>query len=252
MKTFTERVYDVVRKIPKGQTMTYGQVAIAMGSPGASRAVGNALNKNRNKDVPCHRVVRSDGTIGGFAWGTAAKREILKRERACTPECVSARRRAKIGHMLKTGDKAPAFTLPDQDGKMHSLKDQKGKWTLLYFYPKDDTPGCTVEACTIRDNYSSFKKMGITVFGISADPVKKHAKFAEKYELPFTLLSDEDKGMIKDYGVWAKKKFMGREYMGILRNSFLIDPQGKIAKIYETVKPAEHAEEVLDDTKAMK
>ncbi len=153
--------------------------------------------------------------------------------------------------MLKAGSKAPDFTLPDQNGEMHSLKDVKGKWLLLYFYPKDDTPGCTVEACTIRDNFGAFKKAGITVWGVSADPVKKHAKFAEKYELPFTLLSDEEKGMLKAYGVWAKKKFMGREYMGILRNSFLIDPNGKIAKIYEGVKPAEHAEEVLADVKAL-
>lgn len=153
--------------------------------------------------------------------------------------------------MLKQGQKAPGFTLPDQNGEMHSRKDQKGKWLLLYFYPKDDTPGCTVEACTIRDNYDAFRKAGIIVWGVSADPVKKHAKFAEKYELPFTLLSDEEKGMLKAYGVWAKKKFMGREYMGILRNSFLIDPNGKIAKIYEGVKPAEHAAEVLADVKAL-
>lgn len=154
--------------------------------------------------------------------------------------------------MLNIGDRAPDFTLPDQNGEMHSLKDAGGKWLLLYFYPKDDTPGCTVEACTIRDHYGAFKKAGIVVWGVSADPVKKHAKFAEKYELPFTLLSDEEKGMLKKYGVWAKKKFMGREYMGILRNSFLINPEGKIVKIYEGVKPAEHAEEVLADVKAMK
>jgi|SRR5688572_16933130 len=154
--------------------------------------------------------------------------------------------------MLKQGAKAPNFELPDQNGKMHSLKDQKGKWTLIYFYPKDDTPGCTVEACTIRDNYGAYKKAGITVWGVSADPVKKHAKFAEKYDLPFTLLSDEDKSMIKSYDAWGLKKFMGREYEGIFRNSFLIDPEGKIAKIYEKVKPAEHAEEVLADVKAMK
>ncbi|HVM90950.1 MAG TPA: thioredoxin-dependent thiol peroxidase [Verrucomicrobiae bacterium] len=153
--------------------------------------------------------------------------------------------------MLKIGNAAPEFNLPDQDGKMHSLKEQKGKWVLLYFYPKDDTPGCTVEACSIRDNYSAFKKAGIVVYGMSADSVKKHAKFAEKYSLPFTLLSDESKDTLNAYGVWAKKKFMGREYMGILRNSFLIDPDGKIAKIYEGVKPTEHAAEVLADAKAM-
>ena len=154
--------------------------------------------------------------------------------------------------MLKQGTKAPEFTLTDQEGKMHSLKDQKGKWTLIYFYPKDDTPGCTVEACTIRDNYGSFKKMGITVWGISIDPVKKHAKFVEKYDLPFTLLSDEKKEVVEAYKIWGKKKFMGREYMGTNRVSFLIDDKGKIAKVYEEVKPAKHAEEVLADAKEMK
>lgn len=153
--------------------------------------------------------------------------------------------------MLNIGNKAPEFNLPDQEGKMHSLKESKGKWILLYFYPKDDTPGCTVEACSIRDNYSAFKKAGIVVYGMSADSVKKHAKFAEKHDLPFTLLSDESKDTLNAYGVWAKKKFMGREYMGILRNSFLIDPDGKIAKIYEGVKPTEHAKEVLTDAKAL-
>jgi len=152
---------------------------------------------------------------------------------------------------LTIGDKALEFNLPDQKGKMHSLKDQKGKWTLLYFYPKDDTPGCTIEACTIRDNYPAFKKLGITVFGMSADPVKKHEKFSEKYDLPFTLLSDEEKETLEAYGVWGKKKFMGREYMGISRESFLIDPKGKIVKIYEKVKPAQHAEETLEDLKTL-
>jgi len=152
---------------------------------------------------------------------------------------------------LTIGDKAPEFNLPDQKGSLHSLKDQKGKWTLLYFYPKDDTPGCTIEACTIRDNYPAFKKLGITVFGMSEDPVKKHEKFSEKYDLPFTLLSDEEKETLKAYGVWGKKKFMGREYMGVSRESFLIDPKGKIAKIYEKVKPAKHAEETLEDLKTL-
>ena len=150
---------------------------------------------------------------------------------------------------LKIGDLAPTFSAPDQVGKMHTLKDQKGKWVLLYFYPKDDTPGCTVEACTIRDNWPAFKKIGIKVFGVSADSVKSHKKFEEKFELPFTLLADEDKKIITAYGVWQKKKFMGREYMGIVRSSFLIDGKGKIAKIYESVKPKEHAEEVLGDVK---
>lgn len=148
---------------------------------------------------------------------------------------------------LKVSQKAPDFKLPDQDGKVHKLADHKGEWVLVYFYPKDDTPGCTKEACMIRDNFPEFKKLHVQVFGVSADSAAKHAKFAEKYKLPFTLLADEEKEMIKKYGVWAKKKFMGREYMGILRTSFLIDPTGKIAKIYENVQPPVHAEEVLQD-----
>ncbi len=147
----------------------------------------------------------------------------------------------------RVGTEAPAFNLPDQEGKMHALKDYAGRWVLLYFYPKDDTPGCTVEACALRDNFPKFKKLKAAVLGVSVDPVKRHAKFAEKYELPFILLSDEGKTLVNAYGVWAKKKFMGREYMGILRWSFLINPEGKIAKIYEDVKPAGHAEEVLKD-----
>jgi len=150
---------------------------------------------------------------------------------------------------LSVGDKAPVFSLPDQEGKIHDLKDYKGEWVLLYFYPKDDTPGCTKEACMLRDNFPAFKKLQVHVFGASVDSVKKHAKFAEKYELPFMLLADEEKTLVNDYGVWGKKKFMGREYLGISRVSFLIDPSGNIAKIYEDVKPAEHAQEVLEDIK---
>ncbi|OGZ44082.1 MAG: hypothetical protein A3J55_00790 [Candidatus Ryanbacteria bacterium RIFCSPHIGHO2_02_FULL_45_17b] len=152
---------------------------------------------------------------------------------------------------MKLGDMAPAFTLPDQNEKIHTLSDYKGMWVLLYFYPKDDTPGCTKEACGVRDAFPQFKKMSAVVFGVSADSVAKHKKFAEKYTLPFVLLSDENKDIIKKYGVWAKKKFMGREYMGILRTSFLIDPKGKIAKIYEKVKPEQHAEEVLQDLQVL-
>ena len=153
--------------------------------------------------------------------------------------------------MLHAGDKAPNFKLLDQSGAPHSLSDQKGKWTLIYFYPKDDTPGCTKEACSIRDHFPKFKKLGLTVFGVSVDSVKSHGKFADKYELPFILLADEEKTMVNDYGVWGKKKFMGREYMGTARNSFLIDPKGKIAKIYEQVKPDLHVEEVLADLKEL-
>ena len=153
--------------------------------------------------------------------------------------------------MLKLKSKAPGFSLPDSQGKEHSLKDYLGKWVVLYFYPKDDTPGCTVEACSFRDNFSKLKRASVVVLGVSVDPVRKHAKFAEKYSLPFTLLSDEEKTVVEKYGVWGKKKFMGREYMGTNRFSFLIDPKGKLTKIYDPVKPAEHAAEVLADIRAL-
>lgn len=134
---------------------------------------------------------------------------------------------------------------------MHALKEYRGKWVILYFYPKDDTPGCTVEACSFRDTFSAFKKAGVVVLGVSIDPVKKHAKFARKYSLPFPLLADEEKKVVLLYGVWGKKKFMGREYMGTRRISFLIDPRGKIRKIYDPVKPGEHAAEVLSDVQGL-
>jgi peroxiredoxin Q/BCP len=151
--------------------------------------------------------------------------------------------------MIQIGTTAPQFTLPDQDGKLHSLSDYKGKKVLLYFYPKDDTSGCTTEACNFRDGYDEFKKMGLVILGISKDSVKSHKKFSEKYSLPFPLLSDEEGKIVKAYGSWGEKKFMGREYIGILRNSFLIDEKGKIAKIYEAVRAKEHAEEVKSDLK---
>lgn len=148
---------------------------------------------------------------------------------------------------LKTGDKAPNFNLSNQNGKTVKLSDYKGKWLLIYFYPKDATPGCTVEGKTIRDEWKDFKKLKIAVLGVSADSVASHKKFHEKHKFPFDLLADAEKEMIKAYGVWGKKKFMGREFMGINRMSFLIDPKGKIVKVYEKVKPKEHAREVLID-----
>lgn len=148
---------------------------------------------------------------------------------------------------LHIGEQAPDFTLPDQDGHMHTLSLLKGKRVLLYFYPKDDTPGCTKEACNFRDTFESFKKSNMHIFGISADSISRHKKFADKHKLPFPLLSDETKEMLKKYGAWAEKKFLGKTYMGILRISFLIDTEGKIEKIYEQVKPDMHAKEVLAD-----
>ena len=150
---------------------------------------------------------------------------------------------------IRVGEVAPDFKLPDKNGKFHKLSDCRGRWVLLYFYSKDDTPGCTKEACTIRDYVSEFKKLAIAVLGISVDSVRSHKKFAEKYNLPFTLLADDKKKVVRLYGVWGKKKFMGREYMGTMRSSFLINSEGKIIKIYENVKPEIHAGEVLEDMK---
>lgn len=146
---------------------------------------------------------------------------------------------------LSPGLKAPLFTADDQTGRAHRLQDYLGKWVLLYFYPKDDTPGCTREACGIRDAFADYKKRDIVVFGVSIDTAASHKKFAAKYKLPFTLLADPDKKIVKAYGVWGKKKFMGREYLGTRRMSFLIAPDGKVAHVYESVKPDEHAAEVL-------
>jgi peroxiredoxin Q/BCP len=149
--------------------------------------------------------------------------------------------------MLKLHQKAPTFSLLDQNGNTHTLEQYLGKKVLIYFYPKDDTPGCTTEACNFRDGYKDFQDMGLVILGVSADSVKSHKKFAEKFDLPFPLLADETKTMCEAYGVWGMKKFMGREYMGISRSSFLIDEKGNIAKIYEEVKPKEHTQEIKKD-----
>lgn len=153
--------------------------------------------------------------------------------------------------MLTVGDKAPDFSLPDQNGVVHTLNEVRGSFALLYFYPKDATPGCTVEAQTIRDSFPDFGALSVKVFGISADSVASHKKFADKHNLPFTLLADTEKDMVRAYGVWGTKKLMGREYDGIHRTSFLIAPDGTIAKVYEQVKPAEHAAQVLRDVKEL-
>jgi peroxiredoxin Q/BCP len=146
---------------------------------------------------------------------------------------------------LKEGDKAPAFTVATNGTGTVSLKDYAGKNVILYFYPKDDTPGCTKEACAFRDGFEDFKKKGAVILGVSPDSVKKHDKFVEKFKLPFMLLADEDKQIANAYGVWGEKSFMGRKYMGVFRVTFLIGPDGKIKKIWPQVKPEEHAAEVL-------
>ena len=147
---------------------------------------------------------------------------------------------------LKEGDKAPDFTANATDGQQISLSDFQGKNVILYFYPRDDTPGCTKESCAFRDEVSAFKKKGVVILGVSIDSVKSHVKFTEKYKLPFPLIADEDKALVEAYGVWGQKTFLGRKYMGTHRVTFLIGPDGIIRKIWPKVKPAEHAKEVLD------
>ena len=146
---------------------------------------------------------------------------------------------------LKEGDQAPGFSAPVSGGVTVSLEELAGKHVILYFYPRDDTPGCTKEACAFRDHFAAFKKKGAVVLGVSIDPVKSHDKFVEKFKLPFPLLADVDKKIVEAYGVWGQKSFMGRKYLGIHRVTFLIGPDGRIKKIWPKVKPEEHAEEVL-------
>lgn len=148
---------------------------------------------------------------------------------------------------LTLGAKAPNFKLADQNDHLHQLSDYAGHYLLLYFYPKDDTPGCTTEACSLRDAWTEFAEVGAVVLGISADSAASHAKFAAKFDLPFPLLADQNREMIKAYGVLAEKSMFGKKFLGIKRSSFLIDKEGKIAKIYPKVKPGEHAQEVLRD-----
>lgn len=148
--------------------------------------------------------------------------------------------------MNQENKKAPAFTLPDKSGKMYSLKDFAGKKVVLYFYPKDMTPGCTKEACDFRDSFSDFEKINVVVIGISPDSPERHKKFIEKYELPSLLLSDESKKVLEKYGVWKEKSMYGRKYMGVERTTVLIDEQGKIVKVFPKVKVKGHVEEVLE------
>lgn len=153
--------------------------------------------------------------------------------------------------MLKIEKIAPAFSLVDQDEIKHSLKQYQGKYVLLYFYPKDDTPGCAKEACMIADVYKDFSKLGIVVLGVSKDSSKSHKKFATKYNLPFTLLSDPEAIVIEKYEAWKEKKMFGRSFLGIERISYLINPEGKIARVYPKVDPASHALEILKDVKVL-
>lgn len=148
---------------------------------------------------------------------------------------------------LTAGEPAPEFELPDAEGNPVSLRGLRGKWVVVYFYPRDNTPGCTKEACGFRDIYADYQNSDVVVLGVSTDDAKSHTKFATKYDLPFPLLVDEGGTVASSYGSYGLKKFMGKEYMGITRSTFIIDPEGNLAKIYRKVKPEPHAQEVLAD-----
>ena len=146
---------------------------------------------------------------------------------------------------ISAGQPAPTFTLLDENETQHSLSDYRGKPVVLYFYPKDDTPGCTKEACGFRDDYSAYEKAGVEILGVSPDSPKSHAKFKAKYDLPFHLLADTEKEVLQAYDAWGLKKSYGREYEGVFRTTFLIDSDGNIAKVFKNVRPAGHSEEIL-------
>ncbi len=148
---------------------------------------------------------------------------------------------------LEAGQEAPDFALPDENGQPHRLSDYRGKVVVLYFYPKDNTPGCTKEAVGFRDAYDAFQKAGVVVLGVSPDTPERHVRFKTKHDLPFTLLADPEHKVCELYDVWKKKKNFGREYFGVARTTYIIDPEGKIAKVYKRVKPAEHSQQVLAD-----
>lgn len=147
--------------------------------------------------------------------------------------------------VLKSGTLAPDFELPDEQGILHRLSDFEGQIIVLYFYPKDDTPGCTTEACSFRDQFDEYQKAGVPVIGVSPDSVKKHMKFKEKYNLPFVLLADEKHEVCELYGVWGRKKFMGKEYDGVFRTTYLIGKDRKILQVFENVKPEGHSQQIL-------
>lgn len=152
---------------------------------------------------------------------------------------------------ISSGVQAPDFALPDENNIMRRLSDFRGRWVVLYFYPKDDTPGCTTEACNFRDGYSDFVNADVVILGVSPDNAKSHTKFKEKYTLQFPLLSDVDHKVCNQYGVWGQKKFMGSDYEGVLRTTFIIDVNGRIAKVFEKVKPVDHSVEVLGAIKSL-
>jgi thioredoxin-dependent peroxiredoxin len=151
--------------------------------------------------------------------------------------------------IIDAGTQAPDFSLPDETGELRSLSDYRGRPVVLYFYPKDDTPGCTTEACNFRDDYSQYEAADVVILGVSPDSPKSHAKFKEKHKLPFTLLADTDHKVADQYGVWGPKKFMGRSYEGVHRTTYLIDADGDIVRVFENVKPADHSAEIMQALK---
>jgi peroxiredoxin Q/BCP len=153
--------------------------------------------------------------------------------------------------IIKSGIPAPEISLPDENGTIRRLSDFRGRPVVLYFYPKDNTPGCTTEACNFRDDYSAYTDADVIILGVSPDDPKSHTRFKEKFSLPFPLLADDGHKVCIQYGVWGPKKLMGREYEGVLRTTFLIDKTGKIAMVFENVKPAEHSAEVLAAIKSL-
>ena len=154
--------------------------------------------------------------------------------------------------ILQEGKQDTDFTLSDENEKVHKLSDYQGKYVLLYFYPKDNTKGCTTEACNFRDDYSAYREAGVVILGVSPDSTKSHKNFIDKFLLPFTLLADPNHKVCDLYGVWGRKKFMGREYDGVFRTTFLINPDGKIVKVFENVKPGQHSKEVLEVINSLK
>ena len=160
---------------------------------------------------------------------------------------VNIEHRNKDMTTLKVGDAAPQFSAKDQDGNVHELSDYKGKKLVVFFYPKASTPGCTAEACNLRDNWEVFQEKGYEILGVSADSAKRQTNFKNKHELPFPLLADEEKEVINAFGVWGPKKFMGKEYDGIHRTTFIIDEEGKIEEVIGKVKTKAHAEQILGE-----
>jgi peroxiredoxin Q/BCP len=152
---------------------------------------------------------------------------------------------APLADLIEPGQPAPAFTLKDQDGKTHKLSDYRGRWVVLYFYPRDNTPGCTIQACGFRDNHSKLQKLNAVVLGVSPDDEKAHQKFVEKRKLSFPLLVDPDQAIATKYGAWREKKLFAKKYMGIVRTTYLIDPQGKVARRWDKVKVAGHVADVI-------